>query len=246
MKKRKNRTTSFRSTKATRQGQKFMANIAKVYTDKNSLRDIGGLFLGVAVYALVPTAIQKFFKTDMSGWKGIATGLLAGSLAAGFGSWAPAVTAGTIAAFFGHWMWTKLNGQIVYPALKTYLWRWDPTAKDLGGQPAPNALGEDVANGRVSFVDVGGRRFPVITSPPRKLLPESKSTALSEYVERMGGTSLADYQDRLEQGPENPAMADYTQSINEDERLTMDDYIQRLGDNDFGGDPNYEQYADMM
>jgi hypothetical protein len=40
--------------------------VAAVVSDKRHLRDIGGMFVGASLYAMVPTLVSKFFKVDTS------------------------------------------------------------------------------------------------------------------------------------------------------------------------------------
>lgn len=205
----------------------FGSNIASVVTDRRHLRDIGGMFLGASLYAMVPTLISKAFKVDTSGIKGVLLGIGAGLVGAGFGGLGFAVFAGSVGAMFGHLWWSQLNGRVAYPLLNQYLWRWDPTAKGLGLQSAPQAFGDNMA-GNVATVRLpNGKTVPIYNRTPTNILPEAKTDGLQDYKE-----TLADYQTNL--ADYAPTLADYQASLND----------ELLGASQF--DEQYSVYDEQM
>lgn len=225
-------------------GKAFGSNVASVLTDKRHLRDIGGMFLGASLYALVPTTAAKLFKTDMSGIKGVLLGVGAGLVGAGFGGLGFSVFAGTIGAMFGHLWWSQLNGVVAYPLLGQYLWRWDPTAKNLGMQSAPQSFGDAGLSANVRYITLpNGTQVPVYESAPSTVLPESRVAGLSDYSETL---KLSDYSETLK-------MDDYAEALSTSPSVnaSVGDYIPSLtladelmGAADF--DSQYEAYDNRM
>lgn len=225
-------------------GKAFGSNVASVLTDKRHLRDIGGMFLGASLYALVPTTIARVFKVDTSGIKGALLGVGAGLIGAGFGGLGFSVFAGTIGAMFGHIWWSQLNGVVAYPLLGQYLWRWDPTAKNLGMQSAPPSFGDGSLSANVRYVTLpNGTQVPVYQSAPTTVLPESRVAGLSDYSETL---KLSDYSETLKMG-------DYAQSLATSPSTTasVGDYVESLslsdelmGAADF--DSQYDAYSNRM
>ncbi|MBU3720567.1 MAG: hypothetical protein FGM22_07375 [Burkholderiaceae bacterium] len=218
----------------------FGSNVAAVVTDKRHLRDIGGMFLGASLYALVPTVIKRAFGYDTSGIKGALIGVGAGLVGAGFGGLGYAVFAGSIGAMFGHLWWSQLNGMVAYPLLGTYLWRWDPTAKNLGLQAAPQSFSDSLST-NVRYVTLpNGTSVPVYTtSAPENILPESRVAGLADYSDTL---KLADYSDTLK-------LADYSTGLTPEASAPMADYVSTLSDNTMGAaefDSQYSAYNDMM
>lgn len=221
-------------------GKAFGSNVAAVVTDKRHLRDIGGMFIGASVYALVPTLVGKLFKVDTSGIKGALLGVGAGLVGAGFGGLGYAVFAGSIGAMFGHLWWSQLNGLVAYPVLGQYLWRWDPTAKNLGLQLAPQSFGDSVS-ANVRYVTLpNGTSVPVYeASQPQNVLPESRVAGLADYAENL---TLNDYSSTLK-------MDDYSTTLFAEKAAPMADYAVTLSDNTMGMaafDSQYTDYNDMM
>lgn len=207
--------------------QKFGANAAAAVTSKQNRKDLMFVAAGAAAYAVVPTLVSKVFKTDMSGLKGVAVGIVSGLVFAGFGGSGYAALAGVVGAFVGHTFWSKLNGLVVYPALGQYLWRWDPSAKQAGLQ-APPAFA-DALSGVEHITLPNGAKVPVYTSRPANVLSQSKSAELSDYVDVMheGQQSLSGYAPGL--GGFEPTMGDYVQSLNDDGAIAnMDEQTQGI------------------
>jgi hypothetical protein len=197
----------------------FGSNVAAVVSDKRHLRDIGGMFVGASLYAMVPTLVSKFFKVDTSGIKGVLLGVGAGLVGAGFGGLGYSIFAGSIGAMFGHLWWSQLNGPVSYSLTGQYLWRWDPTAKSLGMQAAPQSF----ADGGVSMVTLpNGSVVPVYTAAPANVLPESKVAGLADYRE-----TLADYSTTLSPEP-TATLADYSETITlQDELMGMSQFDEQ-------------------
>lgn len=218
---------------------KFGTNIANTLTNKQNRKDIAFIFLGATLYATVPTFIAKMFKVDLSGIKGAMVGLASGLVAAGFGGSGAAVFGGSVGAFFAHLWWSQLNGAVAYPVFGTYLWRWDPSAKNLGMQTAPPSLGEDLGSGMQMITLPNGSRVPVYTSAPSNVLPESRQDGLNDFVQNLNdyAENLGDYAQNMGDNAQN--MGDFTQN--------MGDYAQSIGDQIAAqSDPDYADYADMM
>lgn len=166
------------------------------------------------------------FKVDMSGIKGALVGLASGLVAAGFGGHGAAVFGGTVGAFCGHLWWSQLNGLVAYPVFGTYLWRWDPSAKNLGLQPAPQSFADELGGSMQMITLPNGSQVPVYTGAPSPALPESTSNGLSDFSQTMGDFSatMGDYS-------ANPTLGDYSASP------TLGDYSANPTLGDYSASP---------
>mgnify|MGYP001199607334 CR=1 FL=1 len=103
--------------------QKFLSNLQASFTS-SGLKDYAYGALGGATYVIVPTAIEAWFKTNLTGYSMWLTGTTAGIfLGAAFKN--PGMIAGTAGAAMAHWMYAKGNGAIIKPVFGQYAARFD-------------------------------------------------------------------------------------------------------------------------
>lgn len=103
--------------------QKFLSNLQASFTS-SGLKDYAYGALGGATYVIVPTAIEAWFKTNLTGYSMWLTGGTAGILL-GAAFKKPGMIAGTAGAMTAHWMFAKGNGAIIKPVFGQYAARFD-------------------------------------------------------------------------------------------------------------------------
>ena len=103
----------------------FFGNM-KQNANKDLLKSIGWGMLGALIYPLVPTVIQAITEWDMSGAKGMATGVgTAATLGLGLGK--PEMTIGAISAAGTHLLYAKGTGPIE-KLTNTQIFRMNPNS----------------------------------------------------------------------------------------------------------------------
>jgi hypothetical protein len=208
-------TTKKKTTTRPRTGARRydLTRVAAGVKSRANHMDMLMIFAGASVYAVVPTVIGRLTGANMHGIRGVLTGLAAALALTGFGGRSWAVWGGALGAAASHLWWAKLNGRVVYPTIGTYLWRLDPTAKDMGLQPAPQSLGDA---SRIRNVELpGGRTIKVYTAPPaaKSVLPELPPARLAPQLPAQSapaqmdaGSELSDFVSSLADGNEESAV----------------------------------------
>jgi len=94
--------------------------------NKNLLKTLGFGVLGAIIYPLVPTVIQAITEWDMSGAKGMATGVGTASVL-GLGLGKPEITIGAISAAGTHLLYSK-GTKAIEDFTNTQIFRMNPNS----------------------------------------------------------------------------------------------------------------------
>jgi hypothetical protein len=191
--------------------QKFLSNLQASFTS-SGLKDYMYGSLGGATYVLVPTAIEAWLKTNLTGYPMWLTGGTAGILL-GAAFKKPGMIAGTAGAMTAHWMFAKGNGAIIKPVFGQYAARFD--AQQL--------------------VTMGDSQ-QLQTGAVMRTLPDG--TRIATYPTNGGGVSDR-YPSSIPQGGDNPQLNDrsgYADSLMDGNLYvnSLQDgnlYVNSLGDN---------------
>lgn len=120
-------------------------------------KSVGMAALGASGHAVYPTLIEAVFKTDLSGYKGLFTGIGLNTIT-GILLRSPEYILGGFSAAALHFWYGRLNGWVVYPVLNQYLFRFNPVSENsaLSGVPSQSQL-QDGAK----WVEIGGRKVQI-------------------------------------------------------------------------------------
>lgn len=180
--------------------QKALSNL-KSGTSGKALKGFGMAGLGAISYAAIPTIIEavsmkkdetgaKIIRWDMTGWKGVLTGLTT-TVIGGLASGSPEFAVGGAAAATVHIAFARLNDWVFYPILGKHLFRFDPKALDTMGDDTatlPAGAREVMVGGKpITVLDRASVETNAVSGYEVGLLPEAQPRLEPQAQPNMGG-----------------------------------------------------------
>ena len=166
--------------------QKGLSNL-KAGTTGKALKGFGMAAFGAVSYAAIPTIIEavsmkkdetgaKILRWDMTGWKGVITGL-ATTVIGGLACGSPEFAIGGASAATVHISFARLNDWVFFPILGKHLFRFDPKALDSMGDDTatlPSGAREVMVGGKpITVLDRASVETNAVSGYENGLLPQA-------------------------------------------------------------------------
>jgi hypothetical protein len=103
-----------------------MDNLKVSLATKPAWKDHMMALVGGAMYVTLPTAIERVFRVDLTGWRGYFTSITANLLIGGLCK-SPGYMAGTLGAATAHLIYAKIQDPVFLKVFRKYAYRFDPT-----------------------------------------------------------------------------------------------------------------------
>lgn len=206
--------------------QKGLSNL-KAGTTGKALKGFGMAAFGAVSYAAIPTIIEavsmkkdetgaKILRWDMTGWKGVITGL-ATTVIGGLACGSPEFAIGGASAATVHISFARLNDWVFFPILGKHLFRFDPKALDSMGDDTatlPSGAREVMVGGKpITVLDRASVETNAVSGYENGLMPEASS--MNGY-----GNSLLP--------PAPPNLNGYTAGLSPQAKTSLNGYTNGL------------------
>jgi hypothetical protein len=183
---------------------KTLISNTKKNASKDTFKKILWGLVGASSYCLIPTAVQGWFKTDMSGMKGMLTGVLSSSLI-GLASNKPEMAIGAFSVMGAHLLYVKGNDTIA-TFMQSPIFAFDAAGTTMKDELPPGYGMINLPDGRQVIANSNARTSEPVSDYVQALPQASKANGgnLGDFVGLLPGQrnegSLNDAMDRISMG----------------------------------------------
>lgn len=140
----------------TAQRWRGLDNLGVALGTRAAWRDNLATVVGGLMYVVVPTALEKWTGSDLTGWRGYLTSISVNLLIGGLLR-EPGYIAGTLGASAAHFVYARLQDAIIQPVFGQFAYRFDPTvttssmSDDAKGALPPGTMLRNVAGETIAL-----------------------------------------------------------------------------------------------